>query len=271
MTSSQPSQTTKRSLLAVMAAAAVLAFVAPAQSADRNPSQTGPVRNIVLVHGAFADGSGWRGVYDELTSRGYRVTIVQNPLTSLADDVAATRRALDRQDGPTVLVGHSWGGTVITEAGVHPKVAGLVYVSALSPDVGETTAQQYDGFSTPPEFVIDTHADGFGFVNAQKFKAGFAADASDKDAAFLRDSQVPINMSAFGTKLTSAAWRTKPSWAVIATEDKAFDVRMLHKMASRIGAVTTDVKASHAVFMTQPKAVADVIVRAAQGSVAATR
>ena len=114
---------------------------------------------MVLVHGAFADGSGWRGVYDDLTARGYRVTIVQNPLTSLADDVAATRRALDRQDGPAVLVGHSWGGTVITEAGVHPKVSALVYVSALSPDAGQTTAQLYDGYTTPPEFIIDVHED----------------------------------------------------------------------------------------------------------------
>src|SRR5690242_21786404 len=113
------------------------------------------VHNVVLVHGAFADGSGWRGVHERLTAAGYRVTIVQNPLTSLADDVAATTRALDRQDGPAILVGHSWGGTVITEAGVHANVAGLVYVSALSPDAGETTAQQYAGYTTPPEFVID--------------------------------------------------------------------------------------------------------------------
>jgi pimeloyl-ACP methyl ester carboxylesterase len=222
------------------------------------------VKNVVLVHGAFADGSGWRGVYDELTSRGYRVTIAQNPLTSLADDVAATNRVLARQDGPTILVGHSWGGTVITEAGIDSKVAALVYVSALSPDAGETTSDQYTGFTTPSEFVIDTLPDGVGIINAEKFKAGFAADASDADAAFLRDAQVPINMSVFTTKLRNAAWRTKPSWAVIATDDKAFDQRMLHTMATRIGATITEVKASHAVFMTQPKVVADVIDQAAQ-------
>lgn len=236
-------------------------------SAHGQPAQTGhpspPAKNIVLVHGAFADGSGWRGVYEELTKGGFQVTIVQNPLTSLEDDVAATQRVLDRQDGPTILVGHSWGGTVITEAGIHPNVAALVYVAALSPDAGETTAQQYEGFSSPPEFVIDTHADGFGFVNLEKFKAGFAADASDADAAFLRDSQVPIRMAAFGSKLKHAAWRHKPSWAIIPTDDKAFDNRMLHKMAKRIGAETVEVKASHAVFMTQPKAVAEVIKRAA--------
>ena len=255
-----------RNILAAAAATVGLAGVAHAQSAATRAAETRPVRNVVLVHGAFADGSGWRGVHDALTARGYRVTIVQNPLTSLADDVAATRRALDRQDGPAILVGHSWGGTVITEAGVHPKVAGLVYVSALSPDAGETTAQQYEGFTTPPEFVIDTHGDGFGFLRPANFKAAFAADASDTDAAFLRDSQVPIAMSAFGTRLQHAAWRSKPSWAVIATDDRAFDQRMLQSIAKRIGADITEVAASHAVFMTQPRVVADVIDRAAKGA-----
>lgn len=258
---------------AVAAILAALPFAAQAQQADHGAHGVGKqaVRNVVLVHGAFADGSGWRGVYDDLTRRGYRVTIVQNPLTSLADDVAATKRALARQDGPAILVGHSWGGTVITEAGVDPKVAGLVYVSALSPDAGETTAQQYEGFVTPAEFVIDTQGDGFGLVKAENFKIGFAADASDADAAFMRDSQVPINLSAFGTKLTQAAWRSKPSWAVIATDDKAFELRMLRHMANRIGAEVTEVPASHAVFMTQPKVVADVIDQAATESPRKTR
>jgi len=252
-------------ILAPALAAAGLASSVQAQPSEVK-TELQPVRNVVLVHGAFVDGSGWRGVYEELTGRGYRVTIVQHPLTSLADDVAATKRVLDRQDGPTILVGHSWGGTVITEVGVDPKVVGLVYVSALSPDAGENTAQQYEGFSTPPEFVIDTHADGFGFVNLEKFQGGFAADASDADAAFMRDSQKPVNMAAFNVKLQNAAWRVKPSWAVIATEDKAFDLRMLQKMASRIGAKVTEVPASHAVFMTQPKIVADVIDEAARNS-----
>lgn len=251
-----------RNLVVATAAAIGIASAAPTQS-NLQPAEVRPVKNVVLVHGAFADGSGWRGVYDELTKRGYRVTIVQNPLTSLADDVAATKRALDRQDGPAILVGHSWGGTVITEAGVDSKVAGLVYVSALSPDAGETTAQQYEGFTTPAEFVLETRPDGFGFVKAENFKAGFAADVSDAEVVFMRDSQVPINMSAFGTKLQHAAWRTKPSWAVIATDDKAFDQRMLQSMAKRIGAEVTEVPASHAVFKTQAKVVADVIDRAA--------
>ena len=249
---------TLRTLL--IAAAATASLIGAGGGAE---AQDLRARNVVLVHGAFADGSGWRHVYDDLTRRGYRVTIVQNPLTSLADDVKATRRVLARQDGPTILVGHSWGGTVITEAGTDPKVVGLVYVSALSPDAGENTADQYKGFSNP-EFVIDTEADGFGFLNLEKFKRGFAADASDADAAFLRDSQVPINMAVFATRLDHAAWRSKPSWAVIATDDKAFDTRMLRKMATRMKANVTEVKASHAVFMTQPRLVADVIDRAAR-------
>ncbi|NKE43141.1 alpha/beta hydrolase [Roseomonas frigidaquae] len=264
---------TRRTVIAAVAATAVLPVALQAQpaGAPAPDAQARPVRNVVLVHGAFADGSGWRGVHDRLTQRGYRVTIVQNPLTSLADDVAAARRALDRLDGPAILVGHSWGGTVITEAGVDAKVAGLVYVSALSPDAGETTAQQYEGFVTPPEFVLDIHGDGFGFLKPENFKAGFAADTSDADAAFMRDSQVPIAMSVFGTKLTNAAWRTRPSWAVIATDDKAFDLRMLRHMARRIGAKVTEVPASHAVFMTQPQVVADVIEEAAREASRAAR
>jgi pimeloyl-ACP methyl ester carboxylesterase len=229
------------------------------------------IKNVVLVHGAFADGSGWRGVYDNLTARGYRVTIVQNPLTSLEDDVAATTRVLNRQDGPTILVGHSWGGTVITEAGVHPSVAGLVYVSALAPDAGETTGQQYEGFAATPDFVIDVLDDGYGFLNHDKFKAGFAHDASDGDAAFLRDTQVPINMSVFDTPVKNAAWRDKPSWAVIATEDKSFDQAMLQHMATRSGAKITNVSASHALFMTQAEVVSDVIDDAAKGATRAGR
>lgn len=222
--------------------------------------------NVVLVHGAFADGSGWRGVYDDLTDRGYRVTIVQNPLTSFEDDVAATTRVLDMQDGPTILVGHSWGGTVITEAGVHPKVAGLVYVAGIAPDAGQTTSEQYEGFAATPDFVIDVGADGYGFLNRDKFKAGFAADASDADAAFLSDTQVPINMSVFGAVVKNAAWRDKPSWAIFGTEDRAFDQAMLQHMAERAGATITHISGSHAAYATQPRAVADVIVDAAQNA-----
>lgn len=227
-------------------------------------SEDQKVRTVVLVHGAFADGTGWRGVYDVLTRRGYRVAIVQNPLTSFADDVNATRRVLDRQNGPVILVGHSYGGSVITEAGTAPNVVGLVYVSALAPDVGESTGDQFVKIPAPPEFVIETGSDGFGFVNMSQFKAGFADDTSDKDAAFLRDAQVPINMDIFSTSLTQAAWRTKPSWAVVATQDRAIAPRLLLEQAERIGAKVTKVEASHVVFLTRARAVAEVIDTAAQ-------
>jgi len=252
-----------RNLAVAAAAAATLASCAQAQTAQIIPDDQ-RVRNIVLVHGAFADGSGWRGVYDDLTSRGYRVTIVQNPLTSLADDVAATRRILARQEGPSILVGHSYGGTVITEAGVDANVAGLVYVSALAPDVGESTGGQFAEIPAPPEFVIEPGPDGYGFVNLERFKEGFAGDTTDADAAFLRDSQVPINMAIFGTPVTQAAWRSKPSWFVVATQDRAIDPRLLRQTAERIGAEVTEVEASHVPFFTQPRAVADVIDRAAR-------
>lgn len=229
---------------------------------------TPEIKNVVLVHGAFADGSGWRRVYDLLTARGYRVSIVQNPLTSFADDVAATHRVLDAQDGPTILVGHSWGGTVITEAGAHPHVAGLVYVSALIPDVGETSGQQYEGFAATPEFVIDVDDKGFGVLNRDAFRAGFAADVSEADAMFMADSQVPVNMAVFGEAVTQAAWRDKPSWAVIATEDKAFDQAMLQHMAARVGAQITEVPGSHALFITQAETVADVIATATRSAAA---
>ncbi|WP_425839735.1 alpha/beta fold hydrolase [Microbacterium sp. PA5] len=225
------------------------------------------INNVVLVHGAFADGSGWRRVYEILVARGYRVSIVQNPLTSFADDVAATVRVLDLQDGPAILVGHSWGGTVITEAGAHPNVAGLVYVSALIPDAGETSGQQYEGFAPTPDFVIDVTEDGFGYLRRDAFRAGFAADVDEAAAAFLADSQVPVNMSVFSEPVTVAAWRDKPSWAVIATEDKAFDQAMLEHMATRIGADITRVPGSHALFITQAETVADVIDAAATEAV----
>lgn len=223
-----------------------------------------PITNVVLVHGAFADGSGWRGVHERLTDRGYRVTVVQNPLTSLQDDVAATNRVLDLQDGPTILVGHSWGGAVITEAGAHDRVAGLVYVAALVPDAGQTSGQQYEGFAPTPDFVIDVREDGFGFLDRDTFKAGFAADLSDAEAAFMRDTQVPVNMSVFAEPVSRAAWRDKPSWAVFGTEDKAFDQAMLTHMAERAGAAVTTVPGSHAIYASQPDAVTDVILTAAK-------
>lgn len=254
---------TKTATLAATAPATMASNAA--QFANTIPANQA-VRNVVLVHGAFADGSGWRGVYDDLAGRGYRVTIVQNPLTSLADDVAATNRILDRQTGPTVLVGHSYGGTVITEAGVHPRVTALVYVFALAPDVGETTGDQFAEIPAPPEFVIETENDGYGFVDLEKFKIGFAGDTTDAEAAFLRDSQTPINMANFGTPVTRAARRDKPSWAVVATGDKAIDPRLLRSTAARLGAFVTEVAASHVPFITHPGLADEVIDAAARGA-----
>lgn len=250
----------------VSAVAAALALVGAVTLAT--PVSAAEVRNIVLVHGAFADGSGWRGVYDELTARGYRVSIVQNPLTSFEDDVAATRRVLARQDGPSILVGHSYGGSVITEAGADSTVAGLVYVAAFAPEIGQSTLDQYAEIPPPPNFQTDVRADGFAYLKTDTFIAGFAADAG-ADAAFLRDSQVPIAMKALEAKVTAAAWRQKPSWYVVATEDGAIAPELLRSTAHRIGAVTTEVAGSHVVFLTQPKAVADVIEQAAQGALSA--
>ncbi|OGN50768.1 MAG: hydrolase [Caulobacterales bacterium RIFOXYB1_FULL_67_16] len=252
----------------ILLAAVGAASIGGAAQAEANPTipSDQSVRNIVLVHGAFADGSGWRAVYEDLTARGYRVTIVQNPLTSLADDVAATRRALARQDGGTILVGHSWGGVVITEAGVDDKVKGLVYVSALTADVGETAGDQYEGFGIPSTFVVEEQADGFGFISADRFKEGFAADVGDADVAFMRDSQVPIAMSSFATPVTQAAWRTRPSWFIVATEDAAIAPAMLRQQAEKIGAVKVEIRASHVPMISQPHAVADVIDQAARSA-----
>lgn len=245
----------------VAAAAVVGALSGVAEAAS--------VKNVVLVHGAFADGSGWRGVYDILKAKGFDVSIVQNPLTSFEDDVAATRRVLNRQDGPAILVGHSYGGSVITEAGADPKVAGLVYVAAFAPEVGQSTLDQYAEIPPPPNFVPEEQPDGFAYLNGTKFRAGFAADTTETDAAFLRDSQVPIAMAALKAKVTVAAWKTKPAWYVVATEDGAIAPELLRRTARRIGATTTEVKGSHVVFATQPRAVADVIEAAAKGAVEA--
>lgn len=254
-------------LIPVLTSIALLASAAPALAQTPPPA----VRNVVLVHGAFADGAGWRGVYDQLTSRGYTVSIVQNPLTSLEDDVAATNRVLARQNGPAILVGHSYGGAVITQAGDNPAVAGLVYVAAFAPEVGQSVLDQYADIPPPPNFKPEEQKDGFAFLQGDSFRAGFAADVSAEDAAFLRDSQVPVALAALNAKMTTAAWKTKPSWYVVATEDGAIAPELLRKTAKRINAHTTEVKGSHVVFLSQPKAVADVIDAAARGSLTAVR
>jgi pimeloyl-ACP methyl ester carboxylesterase len=230
-------------------------------------AQTAPtkIKNVVLVHGAFADGSGWRNLYDVLSKKGYKVTIVQNPLSSLEDDVAATKVVLDNQDGPTILVGHSWGGTVITEAGNHPKVVALVYVAAFQPDNGETTVQWLQTAPPAPENgVLPPNDKGIVYYDQAKFHAGFCADISKEEAAFMYASQGAFYAKGFGTPVTKAAWRDKPAYAVIATQDKSIDPSIQHAMYKRSKTKATEVKGSHCVFMSQPEAVANVIIGAAK-------
>ncbi|MDX3915277.1 MULTISPECIES: alpha/beta hydrolase [Olivibacter] len=223
-----------------------------------------PVKNIVLVHGAFADGSGWKGVYDILTKKGYHVSIVQNPLTSLRDDVAETQSVIEAQDGPVILVGHSWGGTVITEAGLHPKVSGLVYVAAFMPDKGETTGKWVAAAPAAPEAGF-TAADRFGFVyfDPMKFHAGFAGDLSKAQSDFMNASQVPIIGKCFEEPVENAAWKMKPSYAIVATEDKVLNPETERVMYKRAHADVTEIKGSHVIFISQAEAVAEVIMKAA--------
>lgn len=229
-------------------------------------AQTKPVKNIVIVHGAFADGSGWQGVYNILVKKGYQVSIVQNPLTSLKDDVDATNRIIDKQDGPVILVGHSWGGTVITEAGTNPKVVALVYVAAFQPDKGENTVQWASSLPAAPENGIgEPDPSGYLFYDKAKFHAGFCADVSDNQAAFMYASQQPIVASSFGTIVTNAAWNNKPAYGIVATEDKSINPDIERNMYKRSHTKVTEIKGSHTLFITHPDRVADVIVAASAG------
>jgi len=221
-------------------------------------------KNIVFVHGAFADGSGWENVFRILKSRGYNVTMVQNPLTSLEDDVAATDRILEKQDGPVVLVGHSWGGTVITQVGVSPKVVSLVYVAAFVPEIGESTLDLVKTAPPAPENgILPPDDKGFIYYDKAKFHAGFAADVSKEKADFMYASQGPIHVKAFITPLTQAAWKTKPSYAIVATEDKSINPQIERTMYKRAGAIVTEIQGSHVLFIVKAKEVADVIEAAA--------
>ena len=223
------------------------------------------VKNVVLVHGGFVDGSGWAGVYQILKKSGYSVTVVQNPTVSLADDVATTKRALAAQTGPAILVGHSYGGVVITEAGTHPNVAGLVYITAFAPDKGESVntliANPPPGAPVPP---ILPPQDGFLFLDKTKFHASFAGDVSEEMAAFMADSQVPWGVDALGGTVTAPAWRTKPSWYLVATEDKMIPPDAQRFMSKRAGSRVVEAKGSHSIYVSQPKAVASIIEKAAQ-------
>jgi pimeloyl-ACP methyl ester carboxylesterase len=229
------------------------------------------VKNVVLVHGGFVDGSGWQGVYDALRKDGYTVAIVQNPTTSLTDDVAVTRRTLAAQDGPTILVGHSYGGVVITEAGNDPKVAGLVYIAAFAPDEDESVATLIKnpppGAPVPP---ILPPQDGYLFLDRTKFRASFAADVSPELASFMADSQVPWGVDALGGAVSVPAWKTKPSWYLVATDDKMIPPDAQRAMSRRAASTVVEVAGSHAVYVSQPQAVAGLIAKAANAVALAT-
>jgi len=229
-------------------------------------SQTANVRNVALVHGGFVDGSGWEGVYKALKKDGYAVTIVQIATTSLADDVATTKRAVAAQNGPVILVGHSYGGAVITEAGTDPKVAGLVYVAAFAPDKGESVStlikDPVPGAPVPP---IMPPQDGYLLLDRAKFAASFAGDVSAEKAAFMADSQVPWGVAALSGAISEPAWKTKPSWYLITTEDKMIPPAAQRLMSKRAGSTVVEVKGSHSIFLSQPQAVASLIEKAAKG------
>ena len=232
---------------------------------------TAALAAVVLVHGGFVDGSGWEDVYKILKKDGYKVSIVQNPTSSLSDDVAATKRILATYDGPVILVGHSYGGAVITEAGNDPRVAGLVYIAAFAPDKGESVASLIKdppaGAPVPP---ILPPQDGYLLLDAEKFPASFAADVAPGKAAFMAASQVPWGVAALNGAITQPAWKTKPSWYLITTDDKMIPPPAQHFMSKRAGSTVVEVKGSHAVYVSKPQAVVALIEKAAHGVKSAT-
>jgi len=223
-----------------------------------------PAKSVVLVHGGFVDGSGWDGVYQILKKDGYDVTIVQNPTTSLADDVAVTKRAIAAAKGDVVLVGHSYGGVVVSEAGTDPKVSSVVYIAAFAADAGEAVssliANPPPGASVPP---ILPPVDGFLMLDKAKFAASFAADVKPEVASFMADSQVPWGVAALEGQVTKPAWKVKPSWYLVATDDHMIPPPAQRQMAGRAKAKTVEVPGSHAIYVSNPKAVADLIEQAA--------
>ena len=228
--------------------------------------QSSATLTVVLVHGGFVDGAGWEGVYKLLRKDGYNVSIVQNPTLTLADDVAATRLVIAQAKGPVVLVGHSYGGVVITEAGNDPKVAKLVYIAAFAPDKGESVAKLIEnpppGAPVPP---ILPPQNGYLFLDKAKFAASFAGDVDAEKAAFMADSQVPWGVDALSGTISEPAWKTKQSWYLVATEDKMIPPPAQHFMSKRAGSTVVEAKGSHAIYVSQPKAVAAIIESAAEG------
>jgi pimeloyl-ACP methyl ester carboxylesterase len=232
------------------------------------PGTAGPAaRNVVLVHGGFVDGSGWEGVYRALRADGFTVSVVQNPTISLADDVNATRRVIAAQNGPVILVGHSYGGVVITEAGNDPKVVGLVYIAAFAPDKGESVSTLIKnpppGAPVPP---ILPPEDGYLLLDKGKFAASFAADVEPALAAFMADAQVPWGLEALNGTIREPAWRSKSSWYLIATDDRMIPPPAQRFMAERAGATIVESSGSHAIYVSQPAAVARLIVEASLGT-----
>ena len=258
--------------LACIAAAVMLTQGAElgAQSASNQRTSSRPT--VVLVHGGFVDGSGWEAVYRILRKDGYTVRVVQNPTLSLAGDVAATQRIVKGIEGRVILVGHSYGGVVITEAGNDPKVAGLVYIAAFAPDRGESVSSLIKdpppGAPVPP---ILPPEDGFLFLDRAKFRASFAADVDAETAAFMAESQVPWGVDALGGSITEPAWRSKPSWYLVATEDRMIPPPAQRSMATRAGSRVEEVAGSHAIYVSKPGAVAALITKAAKGLETAAR
>jgi len=221
-------------------------------------------KNVVLVHGGFVDGSGWEGVYNELKKDGYTVSIVQNPTLSLQGDSDATKRIIDAQGEPVVLVGHSYGGAVITEAGNDPNVSALVYIAAFAPDTGESVNTLIEGFPKDgPQPPILPPRDGFLFLDREKFHDSFAADVDAELAAFMADSQVPWGVEALGGTISEAAWHNKPSWYLITTDDRMIPPSAQEQMSGRAGATIEEADASHSVYVSQPAAVAEIVKEAA--------